>query len=80
MDNLECPSCGSHDLDDGSFDYESPQGRKTYKPMSPVHYECMSCDWTGSEPNNVGDRQAMLEDKADGEHEERMLARYQDDC
>ena len=75
--DYECPSCGSQDLDDGSFDYDY-NGTKTHTPQPP-HFDCMNCDWSGagSELNCTGDYMAMLEDKADGEREERMLAAWE---
>ena len=79
MDDNECPNCGSDQLDDGTFAFNGVDGTQDYTPH-PLHFECMECTWSGDEPNGVGDHQAMLDDKADGEHEERMLERYQDDC
>ena len=71
--SLECPMCGSRDLDDGSFDYDGLNGILTHHP-SPVYYNCMDCDWDGDEPENVGHYQAAMEDKAEGEREEKMMA------
>ena len=72
----ECPSCGSHDLDNGAFEFDGLNGTQTHTP-SGGHYECLNCGWSGKDVNESGDYQAMLEDKADGEREERMLAAWE---
>ena len=75
-DNLECPECGSIDLDDGSFDFNGMVGVETHTPPG-GHYSCMECDWDGTDVNESGDYYAIEEDKADGEREERMLDDYE---
>ena len=74
--DYRCPECNSGDLDDGSFDYEGPQGTLTHTP-SPLHFSCMECEWSGNDAAEAGDYQAMMEVKADGEREERKLAEYE---
>ena len=74
--NIECPSCGGHDLDDCSFYYMAVQGVRTFLPQ-PLHYECLDCEWSGTDVNESGDYQAMLEDKADGEREDKKLREWE---
>ena len=74
--DYRCPECGTSDLCDGSFDYEGLNGTRTHTP-SPLHFECMECEWSGNDAAEASDYHAMLEDKADARHEERKLAEYE---
>lgn len=75
--NYECPQCGSGDLDNGSFDYDGPRGIQTHTP-EPLHFSCMDCGWDGSEANEVGDYEAMMEDKADARREDEKIAAWEE--